>query len=135
MGRLKKGDDLLGALQKQCEDFNVTAGEIRAIGAVSSARVGYYDQAHRKYEFHDLQKPMEILSLIGNISLKDGKPFVHAHITLADETGVAVGGHLAEGSNVFACEFVIHEFLSSGAFTREFDDQTGLFLWPGGKES
>jgi hypothetical protein len=80
--------------------------------------------------FHDLKKPMEILSLMGNVSLKDDKPFVHAHITLADARGVAMGGHLAEGTIVFACEFMIEEYISDRALVRYFDEKTGLFLWP-----
>ena len=72
---------------------------------------------------------MEILSLIGNISLKDDKPFVHAHITLADQEGRAWGGHLAEGTKVFAGEFVIQEYLTEKPLVRHLDEETGLFLW------
>ncbi|MGV8074295.1 MAG: PPC domain-containing DNA-binding protein [Syntrophobacteraceae bacterium] len=131
MGRLLKGDDLLTALENYCEKLDIRLGEVRAIGAVSSARIGYYDQASLKYEFHDLKKPMEILSLVGNISIKENKPFIHAHIILGDENGAALGGHLAEGATVFACEFVIQEFISSEPLVRKFDEETGLFLWAG----
>jgi hypothetical protein len=53
MGRLAKGDDLLTPLGKCCEDMGIKLGEVRAIGAVSMARVGYYDQVGRKYIFID----------------------------------------------------------------------------------
>ncbi len=129
MGRLAKGSDLLGALEKCCRDAGVKLGEVRALGAVSLARVGYYHQVEQKYRFIELRKPMEILSLIGNISLKDDKPFVHAHITLADKDGQALGGHLAEGTEVFACEFVIQEYLTDKPLVRHLDEETGLFLW------
>jgi len=132
MGRLAKGADLLGALEEQCRLHNITLGEVRAIGAVTKARVGYYQQDIQKYMFLDLDRPLEILTLIGNVSLKDGKPMVHAHVTLSDEDGRAFGGHLAAGAPVFACEFVIQEFKSGKVFQRGLDEETGLFLWEKG---
>ena len=132
IGRLAKGEDLLAALENCAREHGITLGEVQAIGAVSQARVGYYNQAERKYYFLDLVRPLEILSLNGNISLKDGKPMVHAHVTLGDEEGRAYGGHLATGTPVFACEFVIQECRSDKVFQRALDEATGLFLWAKG---
>jgi predicted DNA-binding protein with PD1-like motif len=131
MGRLAKGDDLLAALAEISRAHGITLGAVQAIGAVSQARVGYYNQAEQKYQFIDLAKPLEILALTGNISLKDGQPFVHAHVTLADERGQAFGGHLAEGTVVFACEFAIQAYSSTRPLARHLDKATGLFLWSG----
>jgi len=130
MGRLAKGDDLLAALTAISRAHGITLGEVQAIGAVSQARVGYYNQAEQKYQFLDLPRPLEILALTGNVSLKDGEPFVHAHVTLADEDGRAFGGHLAEGTVVFAGEFTIQAYSSSKTLARRLDEATGLFLWP-----
>jgi predicted DNA-binding protein with PD1-like motif len=129
MGRLAKGADLLEALEEQCRLNNITLGEVRALGAVTKARVGYYKQDIQKYMFLELDRPLEILSLIGNISLKDGQPMVHAHVTLSDEDGRAFGGHLAPGTLIFACEFVIQEDKSDQVLQRTLDTETGLFLW------
>jgi uncharacterized protein len=130
IGRLAKGDDLLVALENCAREYNITLGEVEAIGAVIQARVGYYNQAEREYYFLDLARPLEILSLVGNISVKDGKPMVHAHVTLADQDGRAFGGHLAEGTLAFACEFIIQEYQSATPLVRQMDAPTGLFLWP-----
>ena len=130
IGRLAKGEDLLAALSSLTQKHGITLGEVSAIGAVSQARVGYYNQAERKYYYLDLARPLEILGLIGNVSLKDDKPMVHAHVTRGDQDGQAFGGHLAEGTLVFACEFTIQEYQSTTALVRQMDDPTGLFLWP-----
>jgi predicted DNA-binding protein with PD1-like motif len=130
IGRLAKGEDLLAALENCAWQHGITLGEVQAIGAVSQARVGYYHQAERKYYFLDFAQPLEILSLTGNISLKDGKPMVHAHVTLSDSEGRACGGHLATGTLAFACEFTIQEYQSATPLERQMDDPTGLFLWP-----
>jgi len=129
MGRLAKGADLLSALEQVCRETGVRLGELTAIGAVGKARVGYYDQERQGYAFEQWDRPLEILSLVGNVSLKDGEPFVHAHVTLADERGRGFGGHLAEGTTVFACEFVLREYLSEKDYVRVPDAHTGLSLW------
>jgi predicted DNA-binding protein with PD1-like motif len=130
MGRLDMGADLLEALEEQCRVHSISLGEVRALGAVTKARVGFYHQKEREYHFLDFDQPLEIVSLTGNISLKDGRPLVHAHVTLADAAGRALGGHLAPGTEVFACEFVIQEYEAREALSRGFDEETGLFLWP-----
>jgi hypothetical protein len=129
MGRLSRGDDLLGALQGKCRELSVMQGEVRAIGAVACARIAYYNQSERKYELVHLSRHLEILSLTGNVSLKGEEIFLHAHVVLGDEEGRAFGGHLVEGTEVFACELTIQELLTEAPLSRGMDDETGLFLW------
>ena len=128
MGRLGYGCDLLEELARVADERKVKLGRIEAIGAVQKARVGFYNQQTREYRFHFFDRPLEILKLAGNISLKDNRPFVHAHITLADDEGKSFGGHLAPGTVVFACEFLLEAF-DGTAFERCFDEETGLPLW------
>jgi len=128
MGKLKTGDDLLEALTAIAAEHGITLGRVEALGAVSKARLAYYDQGAREYRFFNLDRPLEITALIGNVSLKDGEPIVHAHLTLADGEGNAYGGHLAPGTVVFACEVVLQAF-DGPAFVRGFDEETGLPLW------
>ncbi|MCX7591624.1 MAG: DNA-binding protein [Kiritimatiellae bacterium] len=128
MGRLTYGCDLLDELTQICEKEQVRLGRLEAIGAVQSARLGFYDQADHKYAFVTLNQPLEVVSLLGNVSIKDGKPFVHAHILLADQSGRSYGGHLAPGTIIFAGEFVLMEFAGPDMI-RTPDQQTGLQLW------
>ena len=130
MGRLPKGADLLEALTELCVREGVILGEVRVIGAVTRARVGYYNQTGRSYQAMDWNEHLEILCLAGNVSSKDGAPFVHVHVTLSDRFGGVRGGHLLEGTPVFAAEYVLREFASQdGTLERAFDEETGLFLW------
>ncbi len=128
IGKLSHGCDLLEELTDICIEKNISLGKIEAIGAVQRACIGYYNQTAREYRFLNFDKPSEILNLTGNISIKDNKPFVHAHIVLADETGNSYGGHLAPGTITFACEFIIYSF-SGNELKRGMDDTTGLPLW------
>jgi len=128
MGRLGFGCDLLEGLTKVCTEQNIILGRVEAIGAVKSARIGFYNQQSRAYEHLSLDCPLEITKLTGNVSLKEGAPFVHAHVTLANNKGECFGGHLVPGTTVFACEFIL-EVYDGANLERKFDNETGLFLW------
>ena len=68
------------------------------------------------------------MTLLGNVSRRDGATAVHLHATLADHDGVCVGGHVAAGCVVFACELFIQELVGE-PLQRGFDEATGLPLW------
>jgi len=131
VGRLAHGSDLLAELTRLAAEHGIRGGRVEAIGAVQRARVGYYDQAARQYRYREFNEPLELLALVGNVSAKaeaPQAPFVHAHVTLADEAGRAFGGHLAEGTVVFAAEFCMVE-LPGIELVRRPDQATGLALW------
>jgi hypothetical protein len=128
MGKLGHGKDLLEELTAVATAEGITLGRVEALGALKRARLGFYDQEEREYEFHEIDETLELTNLVGNISLKDGAPIVHAHVTLSDREGRAFGGHLAPGSIIFACEFVMQS-LEGPTLTRARDDVTGLPLW------
>jgi predicted DNA-binding protein with PD1-like motif len=77
---------------------------------------------------HDVDRPLEILSGIGNVSLKEGRPFVHLHLTLGDDTGRRRGGHAMPGCRIFAAEAAILKAEGPNKH-RVYDEATGLFLW------
>jgi predicted DNA-binding protein with PD1-like motif len=94
---------------------------------LKSAKLGFYDQHKHEYSEHMLSAPQEIASCVGNISIKEGEPFVHAHVVLGDENGNVKAGHLLEGK-VFAAEIHLFELLGE-KIERENDAVTGLSLW------
>ena len=128
IGRLSHNADLLQEITDLCVRENITLGRVEGIGAVQKARVGYYDQTSREYQFIDYDQPLEVLKLTGNVSIKDNAPFVHAHITLSDDKGNAFGGHLAPGTIIFAFEIIIQAF-EGPELSRGYDEETGLPLW------
>ena len=119
------GEDLIEAVEKAAEKLNVTAGVFWAIGAVKKATISYYNQTEKNYVKHRIDKPLEILSCIGNISELKGKRVVHAHVALADRDGKAYGGHLERGTEVFSGEIFLIETRGQ-PLTRGYDETTGL---------
>jgi len=77
--------------------------------------------------FLSFKKPMEILSLSGNVSMAETEPLVHAHVTLSrvegDEIGV-LGGHLLEGCTVFGFSEVFIMELEGIEMVKRFDEET-----------
>ena len=99
-----------------------------AIGAVRRARFAYYEQDVHQYRELESATHHEITGFVANVSLRDGKPFLHAHATFSDADGQTLGGHLLPGIEVFAAEVMIREF-AGVALIRQHDEETGLALW------
>jgi len=129
--QLPYGSDLLDGMTAIVRREKITLGRISALGATMHARVAFYDQQTKTYNPLEFPGGMEILNVHGNVSLRDGEPFVHAHILLGDPAGKVVGGHLLPGTTLFACELIIDEF-TGPALERARDARTGLFLWTSG---
>ena len=125
--RLKHDADLVQSVAALARSNEVEAGSFTAIGALKRARLGFYDQKSHEYREMEIDTPHEIASCIGNVSLKDGEPFVHAHVVLADEAGNTKAGHLFEGI-VYAAEVHLHQ-LEGPRLERKYDEVTGLSLW------
>ena len=128
VGRLATGSDLVEEIERFCLEREVTAAQVTVVGAVRRARYAYYEQHDRRYRELSTDSHHEIAGFTGNISLRDDKPFLHAHATLADAAGATVGGHLLHGTEVFAAEVMIRE-LGDVSLVRLLDQETGLSLW------
>ncbi len=128
VGRLEIGSDLVVEIERFCTEQGVLAGQVTVIGAVRRARYAYYEQDDHRYRELESQTHHEIVGFTGNVSLKEDRPFLHAHATFADADGATVGGHILRGCEVFAAEVMIRE-LAGVSLVRTHDDETGLALW------
>ena len=128
IGRIYKDEDILTSLTQFVTEKLVHMAGINLIGSVSKATILYFNQKKQKYEKILVNKNMEIVSCMGNISLKSGKPILHLHIVLSDNKGQTIAGHLMENSIAYAIEFEIREYIGD-TLSRIPDDDTGLNLW------
>lgn len=128
VGRLAYGNDLITSIEEFCKNLSIQMATFSVIGAVSSVTIGSYDQNQQVYVTCKEKAPLEIVSCTGNISLKDGSPFAHAHIVLCDEQGKTTAGHLFTETIIFAGEINIQELIGK-PMERAYDDKTGLMLW------
>lgn len=126
--RLPHDGDLFLSIKDVFQESGIRMGFFTAIGAVKKARIAFYDQEAKIYNDLIVDEPAEILSCTGNISEVDGGMSVHAHITLGLKDGTAKGGHLLEGTVIFASE-LFGIALDGQRLERCFDNITGLKLW------
>ncbi len=128
LGRLPHGGDLLESLRALCQEREITMAVFTAIGAVKSARLAFYHQERREYLPFQVDQAMEMISCLGNVSLRDGELVVHAHLALSDNEGRTISGHLLPGTILFAGEVFLQELLGE-PLVRGNDKETGLPLW------
>ena len=126
--RIPMGEDLYDAITEFCIEKRIRFGTVSGIGAVAGATIGSYDQTNKKYLKMTFKEELELTSCQGNVSLKEGKPFLHLHVTLCDVKCRAFGGHLFPGSRVFVGEVHITE-LKGKPLIRTLDKAAGLPLW------
>ena len=128
VGRLETGSDLVEEIHAFCAERDVRAAWVSVVGAVQQAAFAYFDQRERRYLELGSATHHEIIGFVGNVSLKDGRPFLHAHATFGDEQGATVGGHLLPGCAVWVAEVTIRE-MTGVELERTPDELTGLALW------
>ncbi len=135
--RLAPGADLLKSLQEIAQQEKLAAGVILSgAGSLSRATLRNvrsfpeeFPITDRNRNYTPKQETLELVSLTGNISLKNGEPLIHCHVTVSSgtEDGKAYGGHLVEGCIVFStCEVVLAE-LTGIEMTRHTDPETRAF--------
>jgi uncharacterized protein len=91
-----KGDEVLSGLTEFAEREKITAAFFTAIGALSSARFGWFDRARKAYRDIPIDEQVELISLIGDVGLVNGAPQIHAHGAVGLSDGQMRGGHLLE---------------------------------------
>ena len=94
--RIDKGEELLQKISELCVKEDIKVGSITGLGATDRVTVGLFDTEKKVYRKTELTGPMEITSLVGNISTKDGKNYLHCHINICDNKMNVLGGHLNE---------------------------------------
>jgi predicted DNA-binding protein with PD1-like motif len=128
VGRLPTGSDLVDEIELFATDHDVPAAWVSAIGAVSRASFAYYNQTMRQYKEMASARHHELIGFVGNLSIREGRPFRHAHASFGDINGEMLGGHLLKGCVVWVAEVEIRELLGV-ELVRELDEATGLAVW------
>lgn len=103
------GDDVVAELQRFVEEQNVMAAFFKGLGGFQRATVGFYNLSQQRYEPIEIDEQVEVLSLIGNVAIYDGKPKLHAHAAVSYRDGRAAGGHLLQATVRPTLEIALNE--------------------------
>jgi hypothetical protein len=124
---IEKDEPVYRSIIQFCKDHGITNGKITGIGAVKHAELGTFDTKTKSYIKKTFQDTMELVSFMGNITLKDSEPFLHAHVVLGNQDLELVGGHLFEMTVAVVGEFIL-EKINTG-LKRSVDPDIGLATW------
>jgi predicted DNA-binding protein with PD1-like motif len=104
--RFDRGDVFPAGLEDWCAEQKVEgAAIVCGVGMLDHVDLGVYHGA--AYEHLLVEEACEVLSLQGNVSMRDGKPFAHVHASLGRHDFSACGGHLFSGTVSVTLELVL----------------------------
>ena len=124
---LAKGDYINRTFESFAAIKGVECSWLNGIGALENPEIGYYSIKDKSYHRKQFSGEFELTSLIGNITMKEGKPFAHTHITFSDSHNKVFGGHLFDAKITAAGEFIMK--IGNDKLTREMNYEIGLPLW------
>ena len=125
---LARGEDLLDGLNRAVQEVGLQAATLQVIGGLEEAKVGYFDRDVKEYR--EIPTGHVEMQGLGNVSLRDGEPFIHLHLALSARNGTTIGGHALEGCRAFVVEAYFRK-LEGTPPTREDNPDIGLKVWPG----
>lgn len=123
---LQRGEELFESLDAFAGEYKLTSAWLSGLGGAGGVTLGFYDLPAREYVWREFDQPLEIVSLTGNLSVVDGRPFWHIHGVFSGPDYQAVSGHVKSLTIGLTGELFITPL--SAPITRRFDDETSLKL-------
>jgi predicted DNA-binding protein with PD1-like motif len=134
MGRIEKGEPVVEKLVELARFEKIDCGFVRGQGVVEEIFLERYHEGARRYvpltTAGGADGPWELVSLQGNVSLRDGQPEARLWAVIATVLGArprVLAGQLAAARAIFV-EFAV-DVCDDGDLERRDDAVTGLPLW------
>jgi predicted DNA-binding protein with PD1-like motif len=121
---LHRGSNFVDEVLKIADAERIMTARVEAIGGVNRLTLGYFDSGKKKHEEHAYNEFLEVACMLGNITMKEGKPFLHVHGTFGRRDMSALSGHVISATVFPTMELVITP--TSNRALRKFDEETGL---------
>jgi predicted DNA-binding protein with PD1-like motif len=90
------GDEIMSGLTDLVLKHNITAGYITGLGGLSGALLAWGDPEVGAFKKIPVDEKCELISLLGHIAVRDGKPYVHLHAVVGFRDGSTKAGHVME---------------------------------------
>ena len=123
---LAKGDEVMSGLTDFARQNKVTSASFNAIGAFSHATVAWFDDSKKEFKLNPINQQVELVSMIGNITLVNDQPAVHTHVAVASSNGTVRGGHVINAFVFPTLEVFLTVYPTP--LHKESDEATGLEL-------
>jgi len=113
-------DEIIAIAKKE----KVSTAQVEAIGGAEELKLAYFNHESKKYEEHEFKEFLEVTSILGNITLKEGEPFLHIHGTFGRKDLSTLAGHVMAAKVFPLLEVVVTP--TENRALRRFDDELGL---------
>jgi uncharacterized protein len=90
------GDEIVSGLTDLAIAHGITAGYVTGLGGLSTALLAWGDPELGAFKRIPIEDKAELVSLVGDIQMRDGKPYVHLHGVVAFKDGSTKAGHIME---------------------------------------
>ena len=125
--RLDPGEEIVGSLTRLVEQESIQLASVSALGAANDVTIGIFNTVEKKYYSQRYHGDYEISALVGNVTRKEGEPYLHLHITIGNPvTGQVHAGHLSSATISATLELFLQVW--DGQVGRKFSDTVGLNL-------
>ena len=104
---LERGEEVVKSLTDFVKENNIEGGEVYGIGGVKDVVLGFFDTTKKEYLKRRFEANFELVSLVGNVSLLEDKPFIHLHSAISGADFSLFAGHLFEATISVTGEFYI----------------------------
>jgi predicted DNA-binding protein with PD1-like motif len=122
----QEGDEAIEGLKQFALKENLSASQVTGIGALNNVLLGHYNVEKKDYKRIPINEQVEVVSLLGDITLENDEPRIHAHAVVTKSDGTAHGGHLLEAYVRPTLELIVTE--SPKHLRRVYDPVSGLGL-------
>jgi predicted DNA-binding protein with PD1-like motif len=121
-----KGDEAFSGMLDFAEKYHITSAHFTAIGALNGATLAWFDPQRKMYKKIPIDGQVEVISMIGDIALYQGKPAVHTHMIVGTSDGTTRGGHVLDAYVSPTLEVMVT--VDPIAMQKRFDPETDLTL-------
>lgn len=125
--RVDPNEEICEQIMEVAEKEGIRLAELQGLGAVKEFTTGVFDTQAKEYHANEFQGTFEIVSLTGTLTRKDGKVYLHAHMSAGNEKGNVFGGHLNRAIVSATAEIVIR--MIDGEVERKYSEEVGLNLF------
>ena len=121
-----KGDEAFSGLLDFAGKYHITSAHFTAIGALNGATLAWFDPKRKIYKKIPIEGQVEVISMIGDIALYQGKPVVHTHAVVGGPDGTTRAGHVLEAYASPTVEVMVT--VDPVTIQKRFDPATDLTL-------
>jgi len=90
------GDEIVSGLTDLMLKHHIKSGYVTGLGGLSGALLAFGDPKVNAFRKIPITDKCELVSLVGDIAERDGKPYVHLHAVVAFADGSTKAGHVME---------------------------------------